>query len=86
MPTLTIHAPLSGWCTSLEEVPDPVFAQRMLGDGLAIDPVSGLVIAPCAGHVTVVAQGGMPSRFAPAGLRCAHSRGHRHGAAGRAGL
>jgi phosphoenolpyruvate-protein phosphotransferase len=58
MPTLTIHAPLSGWCTSLEEVPDPVFAQRMLGDGLAIDPVSGLVIAPCAGHVTVVAQGG----------------------------
>jgi phosphoenolpyruvate-protein phosphotransferase len=58
MPTLTIHAPLDGWCTSLDEVPDPVFAQRMLGDGLAIDPVSGLVLAPCAGEITVVAHGG----------------------------
>ncbi|MGA3158592.1 MAG: phosphoenolpyruvate--protein phosphotransferase [Steroidobacteraceae bacterium] len=58
MARLTIHAPLAGWCTSLEEVPDPVFAQRMLGDGLAIDPISDVVIAPCAGEVTVVAQGG----------------------------
>jgi multiphosphoryl transfer protein len=58
MPTLRIHAPLDGWCTSLDEVPDPVFAQRMLGDGLAIDPTSGLVVAPCAGEITVVAQGG----------------------------
>jgi phosphoenolpyruvate-protein phosphotransferase len=58
MPTLTIHAPLDGWCASLEDVPDPVFAQRMLGDGLAIDPTSGLLIAPCAGEITVVAQGG----------------------------
>ena len=31
-------APLAGWSTPLEEIPDPVFAGRMLGDGLAVDP------------------------------------------------
>src|SRR5277367_4290282 len=44
-------APLTGWCASLDEVPDQVFAGRMLGDGLAIDPTSGVVIAPCAGEI-----------------------------------
>ena len=58
MPTLTILAPLDGWCAPLEEVPDPVFAGRLLGDGLAIDPVAGLVVAPCGGEVATVAAGG----------------------------
>jgi phosphoenolpyruvate-protein phosphotransferase len=49
--TLKIMAPLSGWCAPLDEVPDQVFAGRMLGDGLAIDPTSGVVIAPCAGEI-----------------------------------
>jgi len=49
--TLKIMAPLTGWCASLDEVPDQVFAGRMLGDGLAIDPTSGVVIAPCAGEI-----------------------------------
>jgi len=48
---LKIIAPLDGWCAPLEEVPDPVFAGRMLGDGLAIDPTSGIVVAPCDGEV-----------------------------------
>ena len=43
--TLTIVAPLSGWSMPLDEVPDPVFADRMLGDGLAIDPTSGVLHA-----------------------------------------
>src|ERR1700729_2579290 len=51
MPTQQILAPFDGWCSSLDEVPDPVFAGRMLGDGLAIDPTSGLLIAPCAGEI-----------------------------------
>ena len=51
MSTLKIMAPLTGWCASLDEVPDQVFAGRMLGDGLAIDPTSGVVIAPCAGEI-----------------------------------
>jgi phosphocarrier protein FPr/phosphocarrier protein len=49
--TLKIMAPLTGWCAPLEEVPDQVFAGRMLGDGLAIDPTNGVVIAPCAGEI-----------------------------------
>jgi phosphocarrier protein FPr/phosphocarrier protein len=44
-------APLTGWCAPLDEVPDQVFAGRMLGDGLAIDPTSGVVTAPCAGEI-----------------------------------
>jgi multiphosphoryl transfer protein len=51
MSTLEILAPLDGWCSGLDEVPDPVFAGRMLGDGLAIDPTRGVVTAPCAGEI-----------------------------------
>jgi phosphoenolpyruvate-protein phosphotransferase len=51
MPILQILAPFDGWCTALDEVPDPVFAGRMLGDGLAIDPTSGVLLAPCPGEV-----------------------------------
>jgi len=49
--TLKIMAPLTGWCAPLDEVPDQVFAGRMLGDGLSIDPTSGVVTAPCAGEI-----------------------------------
>src|SRR5471032_1771110 len=51
MSSLEILAPFDGWCAPLDEVPDPVFAQRMLGDGLAIDPTSGILLAPCAGEI-----------------------------------
>lgn len=51
MSILPILAPFDGWCAPLEEVPDPVFAGRMLGDGLAIDPTSGALTAPCDGEV-----------------------------------
>ena len=51
MSNLPILAPFDGWCSALDEVPDPVFAGRMLGDGLAIDPTSGILLAPCAGEI-----------------------------------
>ena len=51
MSSLQILAPFNGWCSALDEVPDPVFAGRMLGDGLAIDPTSGVLFAPCAGEI-----------------------------------
>ncbi|HWS68469.1 MAG TPA: phosphoenolpyruvate--protein phosphotransferase [Steroidobacteraceae bacterium] len=54
MPLVTILSPFDGWCARLEEVPDPVFSGRMLGDGVAIDPVSGIVLAPCAGEVVTL--------------------------------
>ncbi|HET9388892.1 MAG TPA: PTS glucose transporter subunit IIA, partial [Steroidobacteraceae bacterium] len=45
---LILVSPLQGWSASLDEAPDPVFAGRMLGDGLAIDPTGNTLHAPCA--------------------------------------
>lgn len=52
---LTLLAPLAGWSAPLDEAPDPVFAGRILGDGVAIDPVSSTLCAPCDGEVIVIA-------------------------------
>src|SRR5215472_3384168 len=52
--TLTLLAPLAGWSTSLDEAPDEVFATRMLGDGVAIDPTAGTLYAPCDGEIVVL--------------------------------
>ncbi len=58
MPSLTLQAPLDGWCAPLSEVPDAVFAEGMIGDGMAIDPTSGAVLAPCDGEVVTLPAGG----------------------------
>lgn len=55
MAKLTLTAPLSGWLTNLDEVPDAAFAGRMVGDGAAIDPTGSILRAPCDGVVTSVA-------------------------------
>ena len=44
-------APLSGPVLTLDQVPDPVFAQRLVGQGLAIDPTSQVLVSPLAGKV-----------------------------------
>lgn len=51
MSKLILFAPIDGWCSALEEVPDPVFSGKLMGDGLAIDPTSATLCAPCAGNV-----------------------------------
>lgn len=48
---LTLVAPIDGVMLPLEDVPDPVFAQKMLGDGVAIDPTGSIAVAPCSGRV-----------------------------------
>jgi multiphosphoryl transfer protein len=50
--TIELRAPLDGVIFPLEQVPDPVFAQKMVGDGLSIDPLGQLLVAPCDGTVT----------------------------------
>lgn len=49
---LVLVAPLSGELVPLERVPDPVFSQKMVGDGIAIDPLDQTLKAPCNGEVT----------------------------------
>lgn len=48
---LILSAFTSGTVVPIDAVPDPVFAGRMLGDGLAIDPVDGELLAPCDGRI-----------------------------------
>ena len=51
---VTLKAPLSGFTTPLERVPDPVFSQKMVGDGIAVDPISESLLAPCDGEVVML--------------------------------
>ena len=47
-----VVAPISGNLLPLSEVPDEVFAQKMVGDGVAIEPTaSGVMLAPASGRV-----------------------------------
>jgi phosphocarrier protein FPr/phosphocarrier protein len=57
---ITLVTPLAGWSTPLDEAPDEVFAKRMLGDGVAIDPTAATLFAPCDAEVLVLP----PSRHA----------------------
>lgn len=52
---VTVLAPMAGWVAPLSEVPDAVFADRILGDGVAIDPTGARVVAPCDGIVVALA-------------------------------
>ncbi|HWE45946.1 MAG TPA: phosphoenolpyruvate--protein phosphotransferase [Caulobacteraceae bacterium] len=54
MSELTLISPLAGWVAPLDEAPDPVFAERMMGDGVLIDPTSSTLCAPCDGEVVSV--------------------------------
>ena len=51
MSRIRILAPLSGQVWPLERIPDPVFAQKMVGEGLSIDPVDAVLVAACDGEV-----------------------------------
>jgi phosphoenolpyruvate-protein phosphotransferase len=64
---LNILAPFDGWCAPLDEVPDAVFAGRLLGDGLAVDPTSGIVTAPCDGEIVT-----LPASAHAVSIRSAH--------------
>ncbi|WP_058555913.1 phosphoenolpyruvate--protein phosphotransferase [Thiohalocapsa sp. ML1] len=52
MASIRLQAPLTGVVVPLEQVPDPVFAQKMVGDGASIDPIDELLLAPCDGRIT----------------------------------
>ena len=49
-----LYAPMAGAAVSVTEVPDPTFAEGMLGDGIAIIPTDGKVCAPCDATVDMM--------------------------------
>ena len=49
-----LKAPLAGWVLPLGAIPDPVFAEGMMGPGLAIDPIGDTLHAPCDGTILTV--------------------------------
>ena len=51
---LSVLAPLSGEIFALEQVSDPVFSGKVLGDGIAIIPEDGKIYSPVNGTVTTV--------------------------------
>jgi phosphocarrier protein FPr/phosphocarrier protein len=51
---LALTAPIAGSIVPLGEVPDPMFALGMMGDGIAVEPSAGVVHAPCAATVVSV--------------------------------
>ena len=44
----------SGKIIPITEVPDEVFAQKMMGDGIAIYPDNNIIVAPCDGKITAI--------------------------------
>lgn len=51
---LILVAPATGVAIDLSKVPDPVFAQKMAGDGIAIDLTGETIVAPADGTLTLV--------------------------------
>ncbi|QGH33862.1 PTS glucose transporter subunit IIA [Gracilibacillus salitolerans] len=49
-----LMAPLTGKVIPLEQVPDQVFSQKMMGDGVAIEPTGKQVVSPVDGEVVDV--------------------------------
>lgn len=49
-----IYAPVAGRAVAITEVPDPVFAGKMMGDGIAIIPSNGKICAPCSGTIDMM--------------------------------
>ena len=49
-----LKAFISGKVISIENVNDPVFSAKILGNGLAIEPENELIVAPCDGVISTV--------------------------------
>lgn len=71
-----ILSPMTGEAVGLGEVPDPVFSQKIIGDGMAVIPSEGKLLSPVDGEVISVATQSMrlaaygrrPGAFDPCGF------------------
>jgi phosphocarrier protein FPr len=66
--SVTLLAPLSGIVVPLDRVPDPAFARRLAGDGLALEPLDQRLVAPCDARVLHVHRAGHALTLAASGL------------------
>ncbi|WP_062046474.1 PTS glucose transporter subunit IIA [Bacillus sp. JCM 19034] len=49
-----VYSPLTGTLVPIEDIPDPTFSEKMIGDGFAVSPMEGKVVAPIDGEVVQV--------------------------------
>lgn len=52
---IRILSPLTGNTVPLDQVPDPVFSEKILGDGIAVIPMDGKVVSPVDGEIISIA-------------------------------
>lgn len=48
---IEVFAPITGEYIEIENIPDPVFAQKMMGEGFGVKPTEGVVVSPISGVV-----------------------------------
>ncbi|MFS8952507.1 PTS transporter subunit IIBC [Streptococcus oralis subsp. tigurinus] len=52
--TEEVYSVADGQVIALEQVKDPVFAQKMMGDGFAVEPANGNIVSPVTGTVSSI--------------------------------
>lgn len=58
MTRIEVLSPFTGRVVPIEQVDDPVFAEKMVGDGVAVEPSEGTGSAPVAGKIVVFHKAG----------------------------
>lgn len=53
---IRIVSPVTGNAVPVDQVPDPVFSQKIIGDGVAVAPEDGRIVSPVDGEVVSVAE------------------------------
>ena len=56
--SITVYSPMKGKLVSIKSVSDPVFSEKMLGDGVAIIPEYGIAVAPASGIISALPTSG----------------------------
>lgn len=51
-----IVSPANGELMKIEDVPDPVFSQKLMGEGIAVLPSDGRIVAPASGEIIQLAE------------------------------
>lgn len=53
---LKLYKPVVGKAIDITQVPDEMFSQKLMGEGVAIEPEEDTVVAPCDGEILLVAK------------------------------